>query len=324
MQSRRASRPDRERLGLGGTLRPLPGPRGARGVKSLRCPECCPEPRAHDVRYGRGSAPGQQGLQPRPQGRAIQDQTLDRPHYEEGHARNDRARDEPRPHVEAGEDEGDERSESNDEEGGEGGESRSQRTWSLHLQAQLLREHGVHPEPAVGGYRLDDSLQGLAGETFGGEDLAYFLALAFGDLLDLALLAVSCLLDLLALALGPLVVAHRHAEAVGKEVGEAEHDHHEPGETGSHGSRHDCEGGNATVYAAQHGIPEVALAAPLLEAGADLLRAVLGLQPFARLHLEDHLSPPHPCLRGWRLPGALRRDHRAQTRILGTSCGFRE
>jgi hypothetical protein len=63
-----------------------------------------------------------------------------------------------------------------------------------------------------------------------GEDLSHLLALAGGDLLDLALLAEACLLAPFPLALGPLVVTHRHAEAVGEKVRETKDDRHEPRE----------------------------------------------------------------------------------------------
>jgi hypothetical protein len=112
--------------------------------------------------------------------------------------------------------------------------ARAVRIWPLDLQAELFREHGVHPEPAILRDYLNHTVERVAREALGGEDLAYLLAFALGDLLDLPLLAPPGFFDLLALALGPLVIAHGHAEAVRQQVCEAEHNDHEPGEARSH------------------------------------------------------------------------------------------
>jgi hypothetical protein len=112
--------------------------------------------------------------------------------------------------------------------------ARAVRIWLLDLQAELFREHGVYPEPAILRDYLNHTVERVAREALGGEDLAYLLAFALGDLLDLPLLAPPGFFDLLALALGPLVIAHGHAEAVRQQVCEAEHNDHEPGEARSH------------------------------------------------------------------------------------------
>jgi hypothetical protein len=168
--------------------------------------------------------------------------------------------------------------------------ARAARIWTLDFQAELFREHGVHPEPAILRDHLNHTFERVTREAFGGEDLAHLFAFALGDLLDLPLLAPPGFFDLLALALGPLVVAHGHAEAVCQQVCEAEHNDHEPGETRSHGPRHHREGGDAAVDAAQDRVAEIARSVAVLEPSPHHVRAVFGLQPVTSLVIHLGLA----------------------------------
>jgi hypothetical protein len=54
------------------------------------------------------------------------------------------------------------------------------------LQTELLLGDGLGPKLGVGGDGLDDAIERLALEAFGGEDLAQLQALMLGNLLDMA------------------------------------------------------------------------------------------------------------------------------------------
>jgi hypothetical protein len=192
--------------------------------------------------------------------------------------------------------------------------ARAARVWTLDLQAELFREHGVHPEAAVVGYHVDHLFKRVAREALGGEDLAHLLAFALGDLLNLPLLAPPGLFDLLALALGPLVVAYGHAEAVRQQVCEAEHHDHKPGKACPHCSRNDRKGGDAAVDTAQDRVAEVARSVAVLEPLPHRLRAMFGLHSGPSLVIHRDSAGQGSWIRTSRCPVATRARR-------GRSCG---
>ena len=99
-------------------------------------------------------------------------------------------------------------------------------------------------------------------KAFAREDLAHLLAFALGYLFDLVGFVAAGLGEFIVLAFGALVVADRHAEAVGQQVGEAQHNHHEACKAAAHRPGYNGKGGDAPIDASKHRIAQVAVRGP--------------------------------------------------------------
>jgi hypothetical protein len=154
--------------------------------------------------------------------------------------------------------------------------ARAVRIWPLDLQAELFREHGVYPEPAILRDYLNHTVERVAREALGGEDLAYLLAFALGDLLDLPLLAPPGFFDLLALA-PPAGLRSRAQRSRARRSPLPQ-------------PRHYRECGDATVDAAQDRVAEVARSMAVLEPPPHRLRAVFSVQPVTSLVVHLNLA----------------------------------
>ena len=94
----------------------------------------------------------------------------------------------------------------------------------IDRKSPLFGQHSVDPAAAVRGNHVDNLLQRIARKPFGREDLANLLALALRRVVDMPFLDAAITIDHLRIRSRLEVIAHRHAEAVRQNIGEAEHE----------------------------------------------------------------------------------------------------
>jgi hypothetical protein len=148
----------------------------------------------------------------------------------------------------------------------------------------------------------------LGGGAWAGVDLADLLALAVGLERDVLALDGEQAPVVVQFGLGAAVVAGAHGEAVGHQVGQAEHQHDAAGQGGTDDPRNDRKGRDRAVDPAVDPVAQMVAAGVLGEALLDRFRGVVVLQQYARRGKNvAHDRPPARCF-------PRQRDLRCETR----------
>src|SRR6185503_16724478 len=93
-------------------------------------------------------------------------------------------------------------------------------------QSVFVHEHRLHPSLTIGRDQLYNSLKIVPFKTLAFKDLTNFLSLAFRLEVDMTMLDVFEASPIIEFGFGPKIVAGRHRESVGKQIGESQHENY--------------------------------------------------------------------------------------------------
>src|SRR5262245_24651433 len=250
---------------------------------------------ADPVRGCRGGPPDEDGLQRGYERTPLNEAALERSDRRKSESGQDGAPEKGATHP-AGEEElaevGEKRQRSGAHEGDERHEAGTPGRWRPRAHAVLLREHRLDPALSIRRDHVDDAIQVGTRESLGCEDLSDLLALAGGMECDVPCFALADALPELSLRLGAEKGPDRHAEAVGDQVGESEHDHDTARQRGAGRTRHDREGRDDAVDCAVDEVADVAVTGTGLEPRANRGGGMGRLEPLPGA-LETVLHGPH-------------------------------